>query len=95
MGHQEFKGKSISLPIFEPIDPVDEAMVCRDKIVGFDTFLKIHSNPFIVDRNIVIKRIFAQMVGRESLLKQVCEDDLLEYFEQEGDQNDKPYILAV
>jgi len=49
-GHCEFKGKSVSLPIFEPIDPEEEAIMCVKKVVSYDTFLRIHSNPFLVDR---------------------------------------------
>lgn len=56
--HCEFKGKSISLPIFEPIDPssADEQLSCLRKVVPFDHFLKLHSNPFIVDRTSDYKR---------------------------------------
>lgn len=63
--HCEFKGKSISLPIFEPIDPAEESLMCIKKIVPFDTFLKIHSNPFIVDRNSDHKRKQVKQIGRE------------------------------
>jgi class 3 adenylate cyclase len=54
--HCEFKGKSISLPIFEPIDPYEEAQQCLKKILPFDVYLKIHSNPFLVDRTSDIKK---------------------------------------
>lgn len=50
-GHCEFKGKSISLPIFEPVDPAEEIQEANKKILSIDTLLKIHSNPFLVDRN--------------------------------------------
>ena len=59
-GHCEFKGKSIALPIFEPVDPLEEQEQCLKKVVGFDTFLKIHSNPFLVDRNSEHKKKYAK-----------------------------------
>jgi len=40
----------VSLPIFEPIDPEEESSLCIKKVVPYDTFLRIHSNPFLVDR---------------------------------------------
>lgn len=54
--HCEFKGKSISLPIFEPIDPLEESYMCIKKIVGMETFLKIHSNPFLIDKSSEYKK---------------------------------------
>jgi len=78
-GHCEFKGKSISLPIFEPIDPLEESLLCIKKVP--DTFLKIHSNPFVIDRTSELKRKQIKQVGRDALAKKVSED-LIEYFEE-------------
>jgi hypothetical protein len=41
----------VSLPIFEPIEPEEEIRNANKKILPIETLLKIHSNPFLVDRN--------------------------------------------
>jgi len=48
--HCEFKGKSISIPIFEPIDPLDEysPREWKNKIIPPLALLKLHYNPMIV-----------------------------------------------
>jgi len=87
-GHCEFKGKSISLPIFEPIDPLEESLLCIKKVP--DTFLKIHANPFVIDRTSELKRKQIKQVGRDALAKKVSED-LIEYFEEPH----TPQIIAI
>lgn len=79
-GHCEFKGKSISLPIFEPIDPMEESLQCIKKVVGVDTFLKPHSNPFLLDRNSEYKRKQSKQFGRESVANSIVED-LIDFFD--------------
>lgn len=56
--HCEFKGKSTSLAIYEPVDPDVEQLECLRKVVNFDVFLRIHSNPFLIDRLSEHKRRF-------------------------------------
>lgn len=53
-GHCEFKGKSISIPIFEPQDPRDELLQRdqRDHITHPFQHLKLHFNPLIVTKEI-------------------------------------------
>ena len=82
-GHCEFKGKSIALPIFEPVDPLEEQEQCLKKVVTADTFLKIHSNPFLVDRNSEHKKKYSKQVGRENILHKVC-DDLIDFFDNDN-----------
>ena len=84
--HCEFKGKSISLPIFEPIDPLEESHMCTKKIVGMETFLKIHSNPFLIDKASEYKKKHCKSIGRESLLTKVC-DELLDFFDEDNQEN--------
>ncbi len=52
LAHKEFKGKSISIPIFEPIDPqrMQANAIEKNKALSPDAMLFIHSNPLIVDR---------------------------------------------
>lgn len=52
--------------------------------------MKIHSNPFLVDRASDHKRKQARQIGREALVTRVAEE-VLDYFEQP----ESPYILAV
>ena len=92
-GHCEFKGKSVSLPIFEPLDPQEEAAQCLTKIVALDGFLKIHANPFLVDRTSDFKKKSVRQVGREGLLNRAL-DDLLDYFDSDSRQV-RPFFLVV
>ena len=92
--HCEFKGKSISLPIFEPIDPQEEMIQCLNKIVSFDVFLKIHNNPFLVDKDSDYKKKYCRQVGRENLLHKVC-DDLYDFFDHDNNGNQRPYLLSI
>lgn len=48
--HSEFKGKSISLPIFEPINPHNDFEKARNKILSPESFLKVHMNPLNLER---------------------------------------------
>jgi hypothetical protein len=67
--------------------------------VPFDIFLKIHSNPFLVDKESEYKRRLARQVGRDTLLNSIC-NDLVDFFDQQdsSDSNNAgqtPYIAAV
>ena len=50
LSHSEFKGKSISLPIFEPINPRVDLDKARSKILSPEAFLKVHMNPLNLER---------------------------------------------
>lgn len=81
--HCEFKGKSISLPIFEPLDPSEEASQATKKLLSPDIMLKVHAIPFIVDRDSENKRKNFDMIGRSGLLNSVV-DDLCDYFDYDN-----------
>jgi hypothetical protein len=51
-----------------------------------DTYLKIHSNPFLTDRDSEYKRKYCRQVGREGLLHKVC-DDIFDFFDQDNKGN--------
>jgi len=64
-GHCEFKGKSISLPIYEPIDPAFESLssnyLCDPKADGNkinppQSNLHLQYNPLVVQREVNLKR---------------------------------------
>lgn len=95
--HCEFKGKSISLPIYEPIDPDEETLECLRKVVNYDVFLKIQSNPFLVDRLGEHKKKFVKQVGRDTLLSSIC-NDLMDFFEPDHFHDGSstiPYVAAI
>ena len=62
-GHCEFKGKSISIPIFEPMDPQDEFNQ-KDKIIPPQCFLKLHYNPLIVQKTVTHKKYSEKLIGK-------------------------------
>ena len=49
--HWEFKGKTISLPIYEPIDMDMHEEYLMGDIHHIFNVLKLHSNPFLIDRD--------------------------------------------
>jgi hypothetical protein len=59
---------------------------CLNKIVSFDVFLKIHNNPFLVDKDSDYKKKYCRQVGRENLLHKVC-DDLYDFFDHDNNGN--------
>lgn len=63
------------------------------KILSFDVLLKIHSNPFLVDRTSDYKKKLCKQIGREEMLYKVC-DDIVDFFDYENEP-ETPYILAV
>lgn len=50
LGHYELKGKSISTPIFQPLDPSFRYSLARQKKQCFELFLKPHRNPLNLQR---------------------------------------------
>ena len=48
-----------------------------------ETYLKIHSNPFLIDKSSEYKKKNAKQIGRDSLLTRVC-DDLLDFFDDDN-----------
>jgi len=71
VNHYEFKGKSVSLPIYEPvpIEPKDliydpDALVWPNLTVDPKLILKLHSNPFLIDRDNKYQLKCNSMYGR-------------------------------
>lgn len=70
-GHQEFKGKSISIPIFEPIDPREEFQSSflknkekGNKIILPQCLLRLKYNPLIIKREVNLKKYEEKLIGR-------------------------------
>lgn len=60
-GHHRFKGKSVCLPVYAPIDP-DEPSSSS----SVETLLKIHLNTFSIDPSVEIQKTeVPMMLGRE------------------------------
>lgn len=85
-GHCEFKGKSISIPIFEPIDPLDEWAVhdgstsgYHNKIIPPQVFLKLHYNPMIVQKTVNHKKYIDPFIGNNSFISEIY-DKIKEFF---------------
>jgi len=73
--HCEFKGKSISIPIFEPIDPQEEFQVnqgqYQNKIIPAQAFLKLHYNPLIVQKEVNHRKSNTEFVGKQNFMHEV------------------------
>ena len=48
--HNELKGKSISIPFYEPINPELKYEQARHKVLSPDYFLQVHPNPLNLER---------------------------------------------
>ena len=49
-GHVELKGKSISTPIYAPVNPQLRFKMANEKGYCPELFLKVHQNPMIIER---------------------------------------------
>lgn len=61
--HCLFKGKSVSLPIFEPLDPDEDCHDSAENYMNPFKYLKIHSNPFLIDRDNNYQDTYYKMYG--------------------------------
>lgn len=50
-GHAEFKGKSASIPVYEPIEPEKELENITTSLMKPMAFLKPHMNPLMLERS--------------------------------------------
>lgn len=50
-GHKEFKGKSVKIPIFEPIEHTVEVQDITKKILSPNIYLKPHMSPCAIERD--------------------------------------------
>lgn len=65
--HCEFKGKSISIPIFEPIDPLEEFSVrsaYEGKFIPPHALLRLHYNPLVVQKQVNHRKPSESYVGK-------------------------------
>lgn len=61
---------------------------------SMDCFLKIHSNPFIIDKNSDFQKRPMKQVGREQIMRNLS-NDLIDYFDIEDLSNLNPFFIAV
>ena len=81
--HSEFKGKSISMPIFEPLNPQDEFNRASIKILPPEAFLKVHMNPLNLERGSnKEKRQKLKTFGFDGVLHDL-KDSIINFFESE------------
>lgn len=72
--HCEFKGKSVNLPIFQPIELETEiAETDNDQFYPYWA-LKLHANPFIVDRDNKFQETYCKVYGRQEELESVVNE---------------------
>ena len=81
VNHFEFKGKSVSLPVYEPIpiEPKDlvydpEALRWPNMTVDPKLILKLHSNPFLIDWDNQYQLKYNTMYGWQTMLKDIVEE---------------------
>lgn len=60
-----------------------------------DTFLKLHSNPFLIDRDSEIQAKLCKQHGRDTILNNIV-NDLLDHFDPEQQENENlTYTLTL
>ncbi len=77
-GHHELKGKSISIPFFEPVDPMTKFDFANKKVLKPDYFLQLHQNPMNIERNSEVAQIVRTLGFRETLDEMISE--IIDYF---------------
>jgi hypothetical protein len=80
-GHYEFKGKSISIPIFEPIESHEELSEITKKMMMPGAYLKPHMNPMNLERQTNSTHVKSRMCGpaQEAVNDLVVE--IIDYFQ--------------
>jgi hypothetical protein len=68
----------VSLPIYEPLDPDDENYDTSDFYSEPFKYLKLHSNPFLIDRDNKYKKSYSRMYGRSNDIETAM-SDILEF----------------
>ena len=89
--HAEFKGKSISMPVFRPINPQELFDTASLGVQPPETFLKTHMNRLDMEGG-TTKKIEYKTFGFESILEDV-KKELLEFFNTH--QPFAPYLLTI
>lgn len=86
--HCRFKGKSVSLPIYEPFDPEDQHHESADVYLNPFKYLKLYSNPFLIDRDNKYQNEYYRVYGR-SIDIETAIGDILEFV------NDLDYSMML
>lgn len=90
--HSEFKGKSISIPIFEPIEPVDELSDITKKMLMPAAYLKPHMNPLNLERATNFSKTKSKMVGSAMDTVTDLTSEIIDYFLT---PQPKPYLASI
>lgn len=92
-GHCEFKGKSISIPIFEPIDPEVELSQITKRPTPPQNFLKLRYNPMVLIKEVDHSQYNDKFFGnRESITK--IQDKIRNFvFSKSSDQGSLSIVI--
>ena len=80
--HNEFKGKSISIPTFQPKDPEDRLQEAARGYVRPETFLTPHCNPMFLEKTTERVKNKPRTLGFEEIIDSMHED-IIDYFEMD------------
>ncbi|CAI2375966.1 unnamed protein product [Moneuplotes crassus] len=86
--HCRFKGKSVSLPIYEPLDPEEENHDSYENYMNPFKYLKLYSNPFLIDRKNKYQNEYFKIYGRANDIETAI-SDILEFV------NDLDYSVMI
>ncbi|CAI2376171.1 unnamed protein product [Moneuplotes crassus] len=86
--HCRFKGKSVSLPIYEPMDPEEYDHGSPENYMDPFKYLKLYSNPFLIDRNNKYQKEYCKIYGRANDIETAI-SDILEFV------NDLEYSVMI
>ena len=86
--HCLFKGKSVSLPIYEPLDPEEEIYHSAENYLNPFKYLRLYANPFLIDRDGRYQETYSKMYGRSNDIETAM-SDILEFV------NDLDYSVMI
>ena len=70
-GHCEFKGKSISIPIYEPTDPREELLSRELLCLNPLNQLRLHFNPLIVQKEVNYRKSSEAFIGKQQFMNEI------------------------
>ena len=74
--HCEFKGKTISLPIYEPLEIENYEDYSMGDSQYIFNILKLHSNPFLIDRDNSYQEKYCKLYGHSNDIDSALTDIL-------------------
>jgi len=89
-GHCEFKGKSISIPIFEPIDPFEELAKPKPP----QQYLKLWYNPIVIQKVVNNKKYHDKYIDRYKFVNDLHEA-IKSYFFRNSTKDDNLIPLSM